>query len=290
MPTSIRRLFAPRPPRGICRNWRRGWVAEWFKAAVLKTAKRFRICVCFQRFVAIVTGAAAHWQHTGSTLMPASIGPVRDYPAALRSCCAGNYGRVAEWFKAPVLKTGRGASLSWVQIPPLPPMSSACGRPGCQPLRRLGRHRTGMQGVVKFVRLHPDLPGQRGRGQRQGPPLGPQPVRQRLHVRRPGACATCPSAAPGEAAGAGADPPAPLPAPLLPPEAAPFPSSARSRTAMALLGGDRLDITPSVVTTARPMAEASRVLLGYRCRTIARSSNHSSGIIVGPVVVAASGG
>ena len=31
-------------------------------------------------------------------------------------------GRVAEWFKAPVLKTGRGATLSWVRIPPLPPI------------------------------------------------------------------------------------------------------------------------------------------------------------------------
>ena len=31
------------------------------------------------------------------------------------------YGRVAEWSNAPVLKTGRGASLSWVRIPPLPP-------------------------------------------------------------------------------------------------------------------------------------------------------------------------
>src|SRR5262245_65851139 len=30
-------------------------------------------------------------------------------------------GRVAEWFKAPVLKTGRGATLSWVRIPPRPP-------------------------------------------------------------------------------------------------------------------------------------------------------------------------
>jgi hypothetical protein len=28
---------------------------------------------------------------------------------------------VAEWFKAPVLKTGRGSRLSWVRIPPLPP-------------------------------------------------------------------------------------------------------------------------------------------------------------------------
>jgi rare lipoprotein A len=30
-------------------------------------------------------------------------------------------GRVAEWFKAAVLKTARGATLSWVRIPPLPP-------------------------------------------------------------------------------------------------------------------------------------------------------------------------
>src|SRR5947199_12295 len=30
-------------------------------------------------------------------------------------------GRVAEWFKAAVLKTARGASPSWVRIPPLPP-------------------------------------------------------------------------------------------------------------------------------------------------------------------------
>ena len=29
---------------------------------------------------------------------------------------------MAERFKAPVLKTGRGASLSWVRIPPLPPL------------------------------------------------------------------------------------------------------------------------------------------------------------------------
>src|SRR5690242_13317230 len=31
-------------------------------------------------------------------------------------------GRVAERFKAPVLKTGNGASRSWVRIPPLPPI------------------------------------------------------------------------------------------------------------------------------------------------------------------------
>ena len=31
-------------------------------------------------------------------------------------------GEVAEWFKAPVLKTGVGASLPWVRIPPSPPL------------------------------------------------------------------------------------------------------------------------------------------------------------------------
>ena len=32
-------------------------------------------------------------------------------------------GRVAEWFKAPVLKTGVPARVPWVRIPPLPPVS-----------------------------------------------------------------------------------------------------------------------------------------------------------------------
>jgi hypothetical protein len=31
------------------------------------------------------------------------------------------FGRVAEWFKAPVLKTGVPARVPWVRIPPLPP-------------------------------------------------------------------------------------------------------------------------------------------------------------------------
>ena len=35
------------------------------------------------------------------------------------------FGRVAEWFNAPVLKTGVGASLPRVQIPALPPYLSA---------------------------------------------------------------------------------------------------------------------------------------------------------------------
>jgi len=32
-------------------------------------------------------------------------------------------GRVAEWFKAAVLKTAVGASPPWVRIPPLPPQA-----------------------------------------------------------------------------------------------------------------------------------------------------------------------
>jgi hypothetical protein len=30
-------------------------------------------------------------------------------------------GKVAEWFNAPVLKTGEHESVPWVQIPPFPP-------------------------------------------------------------------------------------------------------------------------------------------------------------------------
>ena len=44
-------------------------------------------------------------------------------------------GRVAEWFKAAVLKTAEGATLPWVRIPPAPPFpsneasrSARCGR------------------------------------------------------------------------------------------------------------------------------------------------------------------
>ena len=36
-------------------------------------------------------------------------------------CEFERFGWVAEWLKAPVLKTGRRASVSWVQIPPHPP-------------------------------------------------------------------------------------------------------------------------------------------------------------------------
>ena len=33
-------------------------------------------------------------------------------------------GRVAEWLKAPDSKSGVGVTLPWVQIPPLPPIST----------------------------------------------------------------------------------------------------------------------------------------------------------------------
>jgi hypothetical protein len=36
-------------------------------------------------------------------------------------------GRVAEWFKAPVLKTGVPARVPWVRIPPLPPVTGVSG-------------------------------------------------------------------------------------------------------------------------------------------------------------------
>jgi hypothetical protein len=46
------------------------------------------------------------------------------------------FGRVAEWFNAPVLKTGVGASLPRVQIPALPPSMSTDKTKGAA-LRRL---------------------------------------------------------------------------------------------------------------------------------------------------------
>ena len=41
--------------------------------------------------------------------------------AGCRRRRVARYGRVAEWFKALVLKTSVGESLPWVRIPPLPP-------------------------------------------------------------------------------------------------------------------------------------------------------------------------
>jgi hypothetical protein len=41
----------------------------------------------------------------------------------------GEYGGMAEWLKAPVLKTGRIARFSWVRIPLPPPTPEAIFRP-----------------------------------------------------------------------------------------------------------------------------------------------------------------
>src|SRR5581483_4348837 len=45
----------------------------------------------------------------------------RGYPPRARRVKLGSAGGVAERLKAPVLKTGSGASRSWVRIPPPPP-------------------------------------------------------------------------------------------------------------------------------------------------------------------------
>lgn len=42
-------------------------------------------------------------------------------PSTALSDSNSELGRVAEWFKAPVLKTGVPARVPWVRIPPLPP-------------------------------------------------------------------------------------------------------------------------------------------------------------------------
>src|SRR4030095_16480510 len=42
-------------------------------------------------------------------------------PSTTLSDSHSGTGRVAEWFKAPVLKTGVPARVPWVRIPPLPP-------------------------------------------------------------------------------------------------------------------------------------------------------------------------
>src|SRR3981189_2584216 len=57
-------------------------------------------------------------------------------------------GRVAEWFKAPVLKTGVPARVPWVRIPPLPPPAFASARRaamkvGCRAIAAKQRRRAG---------------------------------------------------------------------------------------------------------------------------------------------------
>jgi hypothetical protein len=53
-----------------------------------------------------------------------SVGPSQQeivLKVASRPASQAHRGWVAEWFKAPVLKTGVGGTLPWVQIPPHPP-------------------------------------------------------------------------------------------------------------------------------------------------------------------------
>ena len=47
--------------------------------------------------------------------------PVASFTARTSLLSRWDSGRVAEWFKAPVLKTGVPARVPWVRIPPLPP-------------------------------------------------------------------------------------------------------------------------------------------------------------------------
>ena len=57
-------------------------------------------------------------------------------------------GWVAEWFKAPVLKTGVGASPPWVRIPPHPPASHEAGE------RHLSK-RQNARGIRSFWHTEP---------------------------------------------------------------------------------------------------------------------------------------
>ena len=54
-------------------------------------------------------------------------------PACFAKCRLPRAGRVAEWFKAPVLKTGVPARVPWVRIPPLPPIRAFLERDYAEP-------------------------------------------------------------------------------------------------------------------------------------------------------------
>ena len=56
------------------------------------------------------------------------------FPADPNPCYSRPPGRVAEWFKAAVLKTAVGGSLPWVRIPPRPPGASFFVIRGCSPM------------------------------------------------------------------------------------------------------------------------------------------------------------
>jgi hypothetical protein len=65
-------------------------------------------------------------------------------------------GRVAEWFKAAVLKTAVGASSPWVRIPPRPPLSQKfaairCVSPTCSGSDRSGAHPSSSRQTSNFL-------------------------------------------------------------------------------------------------------------------------------------------
>src|SRR6185503_15321958 len=57
----------------------------------------------------------------GPNLTARASPPVASFTARTSLLSRWDSGRVAEWFKAPVLKTGVPARVPWVRIPPLPP-------------------------------------------------------------------------------------------------------------------------------------------------------------------------
>jgi hypothetical protein len=58
-------------------------------------------------------------------------------------------GRVAEWFKAPVLKTGVPARVPWVRIPPLPPHRYKAGNADSRRFLTFLGHQRPQQGAFR---------------------------------------------------------------------------------------------------------------------------------------------
>jgi hypothetical protein len=102
-------------------------------------------------------------------LRPAQCQRGRDalYSASAGSPLSSRHGWVAEWLKAAVLKTARGATLSWVRIPPHPPLPQHW--PPCEPTMKRFR---------KEERVAPERaahgtsrsPGDRAEARRKRPP------------------------------------------------------------------------------------------------------------------------